>query len=163
MRAGLLLLPCFVFVTMAGCATYGQKFKQTEKQPVSLEMVRKDSAANIARNVIWGGRVVSVINKQDNTRLEIIAYPLNYAQKPVAKASPGRFIAFKQGYLESLDYVDQLVTIQGKIEGMENNISNSHVDDQDYQFPVVEIKKIRIWPVVNEPRVRFNFGFVFRN
>src|SRR5687768_13694507 len=55
--------------------------------------------------VLWGGMIVNSTNFEESTRLEVLAYPLDSAQRPRTSAEPtGRFLAIEQGYLETVDY-----------------------------------------------------------
>jgi len=55
-------------------------------------------------NELWGGRMVNSVNPENSTQLEVLAYPLEGAQRCEISGDPmGRFLAIEQGYPETAD------------------------------------------------------------
>lgn len=95
------------------------------------------------RHVIWGGRIVKVTNRSDRTEIELLAYPLDGAQRPQSDDDPeGRFIAVVPGYLEPLNYPQgRLVTVSGHVK----DARMGKVGGAGYTFPVVATSAHHLW------------------
>jgi outer membrane lipoprotein len=114
--------------------------------------------------VLWGGVIVNSTNLTNRTRLEVLAYPLDSNHRPqTGKPASSRFLAYHQGYLETVDYAaGRQVSIVGAISGIEEGRLGEH----SYQYPAIEAEKIHLWPVEqadSEPKVRFGFGILLHN
>lgn len=94
--------------------------------------------------VIWGGMILAVDNRETQTEVTVLAYPLDTAQRPVpAAGTHGRFIIVLPGYVERHDYPDGLfVTLSGRLAGTRTG----QVGDHDYVFPLVEAAHVHRWP-----------------
>lgn len=108
---------------------------------------------------VWGGKVLGVRNLTDTTEVQVVAYPLDKAQRPNQSApTEGRFIVALHGYVEALDYPPgRFVTLRAHLVGTHV----APVDEQDYVFPVVAGATIHLWPVnfpYEQPRVQFGLG-----
>lgn len=118
-----------------------------------------DPVATRGHKIRWGGIIISSTNLKDTTQLEILSYPLDRAGAPNqnAKAS-ARFIALKNGYLESVDYAaGRAVTVIGTLE--ETRVGA--VGEAKYTYPVVAIEQLHLWPKDNnnhDSPIHFGFG-----
>ncbi|WP_313917654.1 Slp family lipoprotein [Tahibacter sp.] len=94
--------------------------------------------------VIWGGMILAVENRETQTEVTVLAYPLDTAQRPVpAAGTRGRFIIVLPGYVERHDYPDGLfVTLNGRLAGTRAGQVGAH----DYVFPLVEAAHVHRWP-----------------
>ena len=112
----------------------------------------------IGRSVIWGGRVISVQNLANATRIEILGYPLDSSQRPqVQNPEGGRFIAIMKGYVESLNYPPgTLVTLRGRVKGT----FAGHVGKAAYIFPLVQVDASHRWTTkeMRSRRSHINIG-----
>lgn len=110
------------------------------------------------RQVIWGGRIVSVNNLADHSEVEILAYPLDSSQRPRANDSGnGRFIAVMPGYVEALDYpAGGLITVSGSLNGSRAG----KVGQADYVFPLVQVNQSHVWTAdeMNKGKNNVHFG-----
>jgi outer membrane lipoprotein len=108
-------------------------------------------------DVVWGGKILDVRNRTDTTEIQVVAYPLDRAQRPdQAGPTQGRFIFSLPGYVEALDYpTGRFVTLRGRVTGTRVG----RVDDHDHVFPLVDRVTVHLWPV-NFPyeRARVSFG-----
>ena len=70
-----------------------------------------------AEEVLWGGMIIDVHNRAEQSEIEVLAYPLDRRQRPMLKApTEGRFIALLPGYVESYDYPQgRFVTLRGHL------------------------------------------------
>lgn len=95
-------------------------------------------------SVIWGGEVVRVRNFSDHSEIEMLAYPLDSAQRPVLgkDRGTGRFIAMLPGYVEPLNYPPgSPVTVRGQIDG----VRSGAVGNAPYVFPLVTVQQHHLW------------------
>lgn len=164
MNKPLLTATLLAFVALAGCAG-GPKYpinKETNVPP--REAIEKADALK-GKTLVWGGVIAKADNLADATRLEIVAYPLEWDQHPNTDASAlGRFIVETEGYLETADYApERRVTVQGRLE----KIRDGRVGEANYRYPVLSADKLHLWPVeriVGEPDGSFfSFGILISN
>lgn len=113
--------------------------------------------------LLWGGRIIDSSNLEDKTRLEVLAYPLNEAQRPQLDRPPlGRFLVTRPGYLETATYAPgRLVTVSGELDGVrEGRIGEAH-----YRYPELRAEQVHLWPEEQvrstRPRVTFGVGVIF--
>jgi outer membrane lipoprotein len=108
-------------------------------------------------DVVWGGKILSVRNLADTTELQVVAYPLDRAQRPDQNApTQGRFVVALPRFVEPLDYpAGRFVTLRGRVAGSRAN----RIDDRDVVSPIVADATVHLWPA-NFPyeRARVSFG-----
>lgn len=158
-RLPALLAGILVFVFLAGCAgtrEFASDWATSEALPAEVAVTPEAFAG---ARVLWGGKVIRVENAETHSEIEILAYPLDRRQEPVADdTGGGRFIALLPGYVEALDYpAGARVTLRGEITG----VRSGRVGAAPYVFPLLATEQIRVWPA--EPggkasRVRFGVG-----
>lgn len=109
-------------------------------------------------HVIWGGRIISVTNLSDNTKIELLAYRLDSAQRPQPDdGARGRFIVLIPGYLEPLEYPPgRLMTVSGNITG----VYSGEVGKADYTYPLVDADQYHLWTKeeLQSPWSNIHFG-----
>lgn len=88
--------------------------------------------------VIWGGEVIGVQNLADQTRIEVLAYPLDASQRPRLKEpATGRFLAEVPGFLEPMNFPrGALITVRGQFTGTQAE----PVGHARYTYPVVAVR-----------------------
>ncbi len=144
---------------LAGCATqpvYPPTWATTTASPHQV--------ANTPENyqqarVIWGGEVISVHNKTDHTEVEILAFPLDKAQRPARNdRGDGRFLAIIPGYVDPTYYpAGRQVTVQGTVMG----VHGGHVGQAPYIYPLLRVEAAHLWSadeLRQRPNVNFNIG-----
>ncbi|HSX62634.1 MAG TPA: Slp family lipoprotein [Tahibacter sp.] len=109
--------------------------------------------------VIWGGMILAIDNRESTTEVTILGYPLDAAQRPVpAAGTRGRFIIVLPGYVERHDYPDGLfVTLTGRLAGTRAGRVGEHA----YVFPLVEAAHVHRWPPgfqFDRPQWHFGVG-----
>lgn len=112
--------------------------------------------------VIWGGEVIGVQNLPNQTRIEILAYPLDASQRPRMKQSAtGRFMAELPGFVEPMNFPrGALVTLRGQFTGTQAE----HVGDARYLYPTVLVRDgdLHRWTPAElrqgHPNIRFGVG-----
>ncbi|MDG0802799.1 Slp family lipoprotein [Pectobacterium polaris] len=142
-RLGMLVATALL---LSGCVTVPDAIKGTSPTPQD-DLVRVMNAPQIyvGQESRFGGRVVSIRNEANKTRLEISSMPLDSGAKPLLDMpSEGRFIAYVNRFLEPVDFKDQLVTVVGPIVGTEQGA----IGDKPYRYVVIDAQGYKRWNVV---------------
>lgn len=117
-----------------------------------------DIGASRGHRVRWGGVIIKATNLKDSTQLEVLAYPLDRDGRPQRQENPlGRFLAVKDGYLETVDYAPgRLITTTGPVQ----DTRIRKLGETDYTYPILLADDLRLWDTTppREPRVRFGIG-----
>jgi outer membrane lipoprotein len=159
-RTPLLLL---VALALGACAG-GPKFV-TDDVDTSLtpQQALKEQALQQGKRVLWGGMIINSTNLKEQTRIEVLAYPLDSDHSPqTGKAPYGRFLLFRDGYLETVDYAPgRLISVVGRFDGSRRG----KVDQSEYIYPVVQAEQLHLWSKGGKgnPRFHFGIGVVFSN
>ncbi|ELY5930424.1 Slp/YeaY family lipoprotein [Cronobacter turicensis] len=145
MRCGFLALSVLL---LGGCVSVPDAIKGTSPTP-QQDLVRVMNAPQlyIGQEARFGGRVVNVDNQQGKTRLEIATLPLDSAARPLlGQPSRGRIYADVNGFLDPVDFRNQLVTVVGPISGtVEGKIGSS-----PYKFMVMQVNGFKRWRVTQQ-------------
>ena len=154
----LLRLPALlVLLTVAACAP-APIYKTTPQAVAATPQQLAQTPERFAGgDVIWGGRIVQVVNLADHSEIELLAYPLDSSQRPKANDSGnGRFIALLPGYAEPLDYpAGAMMTVSGKLNGSRAG----KVGEADYVFPLVSAAQSHVWTAEEMRKGRSNIRF----
>jgi len=128
---------------------------------VAADARRPDAVAaepeTASGDVLWGGVVIDARNTDTESRLEILAYPLDRRQRPqTGRAPEGRFLILAEGYLEPVDYAaGRLVTVLGALDG----VREARVDEARLLYPAVRSSALHLWrPGDGNSAPRFTFG-----
>jgi outer membrane lipoprotein len=111
-------------------------------------------------HVIWGGSVIAVRNFPDHSEIEILAFPLDSSQRPLANAqAAGRFMAVFPGYVEPFNFPGgSLITISGQLNGSRSGM----VDQAAYVYPLVTVAQSHVWTPAEmrqgHPDIHFGVG-----
>ena len=95
--------------------------------------------------MVFGGKVLTARRQKDGTRIEILQLPLDRSLRPVydLTQSQGRFIALQREFLDPATLPPGTsVTVTGEISGT----ITLPLDETDYTYPVIEIKRVQVWP-----------------
>lgn len=144
-------------LAISGCAT--PVFKDTPATATTPAEMAAEPERYHGADVVWGGKIIDVRNLAETTEVEVVAYPLDGAQRPDQNAPTlGRFIVAIPGYVEPFDYpAGRFVTLRGHIAGTRA----TRVDEHDVVFPLVAEATVHMWPVnfpYEQPRVHFSLG-----
>jgi len=135
---------------VSSCSTHiPPEIKQPLEGSPSIGEVRDTADAFIAKKVRWGGIILDAENKQDTSRMTIVAFPLKDNGEPrVSDQSTGRFIAIVDEFLEPLVYnSDRKITVIGKLLRTET----LNVGEFAYEYPVIQVEQYYLWPVEEDP------------
>ncbi|EDX0370594.1 Slp family lipoprotein [Salmonella enterica] len=141
-------LACAFALMLSGCVTIPDAIKGSSPTP-QQDLVRVMNAPQlyIGQEARFGGKVVAVQNQQGKTRLEIAIVPLDSCARPVlGEASRGRIFADVNGFLDPVDFRDQLVTVVGPITGtVDGKIGNT-----PYKFMLMQATGYKRWHLVQQ-------------
>ena len=147
----LLLLKLALAMSLAlpyGCATpdvIPAELLDRVDRAVSFVQVKEAPASYQGHLIVVGGVVLSAKLLKEGTRIEILQLPLGSSQEPGIKltTSQGRFMAYKKDFLDPATLpVGTRVTVVGEVTGA----ITLPVDETEYTFPTLEIKKLTVWP-----------------
>jgi outer membrane lipoprotein len=146
-RLGKQILPLGLLpVLLSGCVTYPiAKNLQDQAKPLTLSQVVADPGACQGTIVIWGGRIIKTVNDVNSSAIYVLELPLGSDGRPLEYANTsGRFIASSKGFLDPEVYKPgRLITVAGAVAGLESE----PVQKTKYNYPVLDIKQIHLWPV----------------
>jgi outer membrane lipoprotein len=109
--------------------------------------------------VIWGGRVVGIVNAGQFTELEVLALPLRGGDRPDRNADgSARFVIRHAGFLEPMTFSPgRYVTVLGRFVDIESRAVGAF----ELRHPVVQSEQLELWPVdpnSNRPDLHFGIG-----
>lgn len=145
MRSGLLALGVLL---VSGCVSVPDAIKGTSPTP-QQDLVRVMNAPElyIGQEARFGGRVVNVDNEKGKTRLEIATLPLDSVARPLlGQPSRGRIFADVGGFLDPVDFRNQLVTVVGPIIGT----AEGKIGASPYKFMVMQVNGFKRWHVTQQ-------------
>jgi outer membrane lipoprotein len=136
-------------VLVAGCAAVRGpdlvpgELKGSVNRDLSLQEVRQDPNRYQGALVLWGGKVIRTMNREEATLIEVVQLPLDRKQRPRdVDSTEGRFLIRFQGYLDPYIYRQgRDITVVGEMAGTEV----MPLDDLEYTYPVVRAENIRLW------------------
>lgn len=106
----------------------------------------RDAAANGGQSaaVRWGGEIINVDPRADQTCFEILARELDDSARPVARdPSAGRFLACRAGFYDPEEFKrGRDITVVGQLNGSER----AKVGEFDYTYPRVAADAVYLWP-----------------
>lgn len=120
-----------------------------------------DRPGRVGETVIWGGRIVGIVNAGDATELEVLALPLGPGDRPRRDAEGGaRFVIRQAGFLEPMTFAPgRFVTALGEFTGVQSRSVGAFPLDH----PVLSARRIELWPVeANSARANVHFGIGVR-
>lgn len=153
MKAAFALLPVLL---LAGCATdIPRSIREAPADTVSPAEVLTSPEAWRSRRVRWGGEIVGIENRKDETWLEIVEKPLYANGRPQrSDTSRGRFLAVVPGFLDPAVHANgRAITVEGALE---NPVSRT-IGEFSYRYPVVRVASHYLWPA--EPEVIHHYYY----
>lgn len=139
-----------LILSVSACSTLiPPEIRQPLEGSPGIGEVRDNADAFLSQKVRWGGVILGTENRQDTSRLTIVAFPLRDDGEPrVSDQSAGRFIAIVDEFLEPLVYArDREITVTGKVLKTET----LNVGEFAYEYPVVQVQQYYLWPEQIEP------------
>lgn len=138
----------FILLISACSSHIPPEIKQPLEGSPSVTAVRDRADAYISQKVRWGGVILQTENKDDASRLTIVAFPLSDDAEPrTSEHSPGRFIAVFNQFMEPTVYSkDREITVTGNLLRTET----LDVGEFPYEYPVIQVEQHYLWPVRDE-------------
>jgi outer membrane lipoprotein len=138
----------------SGCSNVPEKIREAPPSAPTLNQVRQSPDRYTGTQVRWGGSIAHVDNRQNETRIEIVARPLFDDGEPKSvDASEGRFIAIVPGFLDPAIYAsDRTITVSGRIGGS----IERKLGAMDYRYPIVKVDIHHLWPKKVEYNVPYD-------
>ncbi|WP_371192874.1 Slp family lipoprotein [Glaciecola sp. SC05] len=164
------LIIMFAGLLLSGCASVPEQIKIPENAvlvPFNQIINNPEAVSAIGEKARWGGRIVSVQNKQKVSEIEVIFFPEASNGKPkTGEESPGRFKAVVPGFVDPLVFEkDRLITIVGEVATSETGI----IGEQNYTYPTLSAVGYFMWQQTSDVQVQnigydpFLFGMPFHN
>nr|WP_024968271.1 Slp family lipoprotein [Pantoea sp. IMH] len=146
----LLQLSCLLLAStlLSGCVSVPDSVKGTSPAP-QQDLVRVLNAPQlyIGQESRFGGKVISVVNKNGMTRLEIAAMQLDSSARPIlGTPSIGRIYADINGFADPVDFTDKIVTVVGPIKGVEKG----EIGQAAYNFVTVSVTGYQRWHLTQQ-------------
>lgn len=141
--------PVLVLALLAGCAT---ALPSAIREPIpggpEVAEARANLKAQMGKRVRWGGTIVRLENRRNETWLEVVARELERGGRPRAgSTSGGRFLARVTGFLDPAVYAaGRLATVAGVLEGE----STRAIGDFPYTYAVVRAEAVHLWEPLPE-------------
>lgn len=151
-----LLNMILVVLAIGGCAS--SPFDTAGREVVDLgpgEARERPDARGAS--VIWGGRIVGVVNTGERTEIEVLSLPLGPGGRPRRNRDGDvRFVIHHRGFLEPMTYAPgRYVTAFGRFTGVESR----SVGEFPLDHPVLEAEQIELWPAeTNSQRAELGLG-----
>jgi outer membrane lipoprotein len=139
-----------VLMVLSACSTHiPPEIKQPLESAPGIGEVRDKADVFVSQKVRWGGVILQTDNRQDSSRVTIVAFPLNGDGEPqVTDQSIGRFIARFDEFVEPLVFsAEREITVIGTVLKTET----LDVGEYAYEYPVVQVEHHYIWPVKEYP------------
>lgn len=110
----------------------------------SVSIVQQDIKPYVGTFVRWGGVIVSVENRTDETWLEIVSKELDNDGKPLKNdVSLGRFLVRREEFLDPAVYrPGREVTVYGVVKALVTR----KIGERPYAYPVVRAERLYLWP-----------------
>ena len=134
-----------VLLLITGCSSPIPELIREPVEPrISVEQARRGSGDLDGRTVRWGGEIIEVENKRNETLVEALAYPLSGSGRPDKESSAqSRFIARIAGFIDPAEYkAGRSLTVYGKIGAK----ITRKLGEYPYTYPVVDASVFYLWP-----------------
>lgn len=141
-------LAALAISALSGCVSVPDAIKGSSPTPQQdLARVMNAPQIYVGQEARFGGKVVNVQNTQGKTRLEIAAVPLDSGARPVlGEPSRGRIYADVSGFLDPVDFRNQLITVVGPITGT----ADGKVGETPYKYMVMQVNGYKRWRVTQQ-------------
>ena len=146
-----------LLATLTGCASTQEAGDGSDAQSKALTFLQVKAAPDSfkGQSVVFGGVVLTARRLKEGTRIEILQLPLDRSTHPGYDLTPsqGRFIALQREFLDPATLPQGTrVTVTGEVSGS----ITLPLDEADYTYPVVDIKRLQVWARWEDmaPRIR---------
>jgi len=136
---------CLAILALSACASQVPILIKLPPNPdPEFLQVKNDIDTFKNQFVRWGGKIISVENKESSTWIEVLASPLNGYGRPGSNSDyEGRFMASIDGFLDPELYSkDRYLTVFGTIDSEFVQL----IDEHPYSYPLVSTTEHYLWP-----------------
>ena len=159
MKTSLTIITWIALIFTTACSSLPDEveLENYSEQP-TFQQLRADDPTELGKAVVFGGKVVEVINTETTSNVVILQLPLNDFGRPSSdlKTSEGRFIASFPRLLDPEVFEkDEFVTVRGLYKGIEGG----KIGEFDYNYVRLEADGIHLWDPRPEAQSRITFGF----
>jgi outer membrane lipoprotein len=138
----LILILSLTFIIF-GCAhAVSKEYRDMADMEISPSLLLKDPDAYRGKIVILGGMIVSSVNKQEGTYVEVVEKPLDFRGIPkLTDITHGRFIVFHEEYLDTAVFSKgRYVTVAGEVIGKQIQ----PLGEIDYSYLLIKSKELHL-------------------
>ena len=134
----------FAALALAGCAIAPKPETNLPLSAITPEAAREGT--HTGERVRWGGVIVDVEPRQNETCFEVSSRPLDESGRPLdTDRNFGRFIACSKEFYDPAVYLPKReVSIVGTVA----STVDGKVGERDYRFPKLKSEDIYLWPEV---------------
>jgi len=138
-RVKSLVLPLLGALAIAGCATAPKPLQGEFAMVRPIDAERAEGA-----RVRWGGSIIAVEPRPNETCFEVLGRHLNDSARPrPTDATDGRFLACRRGFYDPAVFsAGRDITVVGAISGREKR----KVGEYEYAYPRVTADAVYLWP-----------------
>ena len=128
---------------MVSCAPLSREVMRQVDETLTYQVVRQDPDRYMGKMALWGGVLVEIINRQNETDLRVRQTELDVEKRPKEPdRSAGRFIVRYPGFLDPAIYkTGREITVAGEVIGKEI----LPLENILYSYPVILGKEIHLW------------------
>ncbi|HHC72358.1 MAG TPA: Slp family lipoprotein [Thiotrichales bacterium] len=130
---------------LAACASGVPEVIRTPlAEAPTVAQVRADPDRHLGRRVRWGGAIVRVHNREQDTLVEVVALRLRSDGRPVGEKerTEGRFLARIGGFVDPAVFSKgRSITVVGTLEPA----AKRKIGAYPYLFPVVGVEHYYLW------------------
>jgi len=134
------ILPAAALTLLGGCASIPKPISGD----IPISVPGAAAGLSVGTTVRWGGTIVSVQPRPQDTCFEVLAKELSASARPLEKdESSGRFIACRSGFFDPEVFVKgRELTVVGRLERVEKR----KIGEYEYPFPILAADSIYLWP-----------------
>ena len=136
-------------VILVGCSSYHvipKRLKEQVNKDIQYEQVEEAPDSYKGRTVVWGGEILDIGRRDQNTTVEILHLPMDRTLRPLdaPTSSRGRFLAIDaHGDITDADKLKKgtLVTVIGEVQGLRS----AKLDQDRHDIPALLIRDMTAW------------------
>ena len=120
-----------------------QAIREAPAEDITLPQVRAAPKTYLKKSVRWGGTIIAIENRINESRLTILAQPFeSYGEPEQGDKSLGRFIAIVDSFLDPAVYAKgRAITVYGELLATEQK----KVGEFDYLYALVKVQQMHLW------------------
>ncbi|HEX3625149.1 MAG TPA: Slp family lipoprotein [Verrucomicrobiae bacterium] len=121
MNAVKFVAAALLLAVLASCASHPiSRDLRRQARLITFNQVRTDPEGTRGNIVIWGGRIINVVNNTNGSAMYIVCLPVGSNGRPIRDGtSPGRFIAASGGFIDPAMFPQGTrITVAGQLNGV---------------------------------------------